>query len=209
VSWQVALNYAGYAAVLLTLAAFFMTDTIRLRQLALASNVAFALYAFGVHLYPTMVLHLALFPLNAVRLRQLLRERDLIERALQASDVSASWLTPFMGRRHYPAGTIVFRRGDAADCMYFLAEGRLLLEELGLELHPGALIGEIGLFSPAGTRTQTARALDDVAMYVMRRDEALALYRRDPGFGIYLVRLITSRLVDDLAAAEAHRAEHP
>jgi CRP/FNR family transcriptional regulator, cyclic AMP receptor protein len=209
VDWQVVLIYAGYAAVLLTLAAFFMTDTIRLRQLALASNVAFALYAWGVHLYPTLVLHLALLPLNAVRLRQLLREKDLIERALQASDVSPAWLTPFMGRRRYAAGAILFRRGDAADCMYFLAEGRLLLEELGLELHPGALIGEIGLFSPAGTRTQTARALDDLLTYVLRRDEALALYRRDPGFGIYLVRLITRRLVDDLAAAEARRAEHP
>lgn len=206
-SWQDVLSYAGYAAVLLTLAAFFMTDTIRLRQLALGSNVAFALYAWGVHLYPTLILHLALFPLNAVRLSQLLREKDLIERALQASEVSPAWLKPFMAHRRYAAGTILFHRGDAADCMYFLADGRLQLEELGLELHPGALIGEIGLFSPAGTRTQTARALDDVVTYVMRRDEALALYRRDPAFGIYLVRLITTRLVEDLAAAEAHRAE--
>jgi CRP/FNR family transcriptional regulator, cyclic AMP receptor protein len=209
VSWVVILNGAGYAAALLTLAAFFMTDTVRLRQIALASNVAYALWAGSVHLYPTLMLHLALFPLNVYRLSQLLRERELIARALAASEVSPAWLKPFMDRRRYAAGAVLFRRGDPADCLYFLADGRLLLEELGVELNPGVLLGEIGIFSPAGTRTQTVRALDDIVMYVMRRDEVLALYRRDPAFGIYLVRLITSRLVEDLALVSPAPASPP
>jgi len=209
VSWVAILNGAGYAAALLTLAAFFMTDTVRLRQIALASNVAYALWAGSVHLYPTLMLHLALFPLNAYRLSQLLRERSLIERALAASEVSPAWLQPFMDRKRFAAGAVLFRRGDPADCLYFLAEGRLLLEELGVELTAGALLGEIGIFSPAGKRTQTVRALDDIVMYVMRRDEVLALYRRDPAFGIYLVRLITSRLVEDLALVSRAPASPP
>jgi CRP/FNR family cyclic AMP-dependent transcriptional regulator len=209
VSWLVILTGAGYVAALLTLAAFFMTDTVRLRQIALASNVAYALWAWSVHLYPTLLLHVALFPLNAYRLSQLLRERRLIERALAASEVSPAWLTPFMGRRRYAAGDVLFRRGDRADCLYFIAEGRLLLEELGVELAPGTLLGEIGIFSPDGTRTQTARALDDLHMYVLHRDEVLALYRRDPAFGIYLVRLITTRLVDDLTRVSRRSAASP
>jgi hypothetical protein len=209
VSWPVALTGAGYVAALLTLAAFFMTDTVRLRQIALASNVAFALYAAGAHLYPTLALHVALFPLNIYRLSQLLRERRLIERALEASEVSPAWLKPFMERKRFSAGSVIFRRGDAADRLYFLAEGRLVLEEIGVELMPGALLGEIGIFSPDGTRTQTVRALDDVVLYVMRRDEVLALYRRDPAFGIYLVRLITARLVDDLARVTRSPASPP
>jgi hypothetical protein len=203
------MSFAGYAAALLTLAAFFMTDTVRLRQIALASNVAYALWAGSSHLYPTLFLHVALFPLNAWRLRQLLRERGLIERAMAASEVSPAWLTPFMERRRFVTGTVLFHRGDPADGLYFLAQGRLVLDELGIELHPGALLGEIGIFSPDGKRTQTVHAAETSIVYVMRRDEVLALYRRDPAFGIYLVRLITSRLVDDAAKVSAPPSPSP
>jgi len=203
------LNYAGYAAALLTLAAFFMVDTIRLRQIALASNVVYALWAGAGHLYPTLVLHVILFPLNAWRLSQLLRQRNLIKRALTASEVSPAWLAPFMDRRRYTAGTVLFRRGDPADCLYFVASGRLEVEELDIVLQPGALLGEIGIFSPDGKRTQTVRALDNAIVYVVRRDEVLALYRRDPAFGIYLVRLITTRLVQDVAKVSESGASPP
>jgi CRP/FNR family cyclic AMP-dependent transcriptional regulator len=203
------LNYSGYAAALLTVAAFFMRDTIRLRQIALASNVAYALWAGGAHLYPTLFLHVTLFPLNAWRLSQLLRERRLIERALAASEVSPAWLAPFMERRRYAAGTVLFRRGDPADALYFVASGRLKVEELDIVLQPGALLGEIGIFSPDGMRTQTVRALDDATVHMMRRDEVLALYRRDPAFGIYLVRLITSRLVQDAAMVSESGSSPP
>jgi CRP/FNR family transcriptional regulator, cyclic AMP receptor protein len=207
--WDAVLYGAGYVAALLTLAAFFMKDTVRLRQLALASNVAYALFATEMHLYPTLLLNVALVPLNAVRLGQLLRERRLIRRALEASDVSPAWLMPFMDRCRVPAGTVLFRRGDPADRLYFLAEGRLALEELGVELGPGALLGEIGIFSPDGKRTQTVRALEGVVLYELRRDEVLALYKRDPGFGIYLVRLITARLVEDLERVSPSPASPP
>jgi hypothetical protein len=203
------MSFAGYAAALLTLAAFFMTDTVRLRQIALASNVAYAIWAGSTHLYPTLALHVALFPLNAWRLRQLLRERTMIERAMAASEVSPAWLTPFMDRRRFTAGTVLFRRGELADGLYFLAQGRLALEELGIELHPGALLGEIGIFSPDGARTQTVRAAETSIVYVMRRDEVLALYRRDPAFGIYLTRLITSRLVEDVAKVSPPASPSP
>lgn len=207
--WLSALSWSGYAAGLLTLTAFFMKDAVRLRQVALASNVAYIVWAGSAHVWPTLLLHAALLPLNAVRLAQLVRERRAIQRALSASEVSAEWLIPFMGRRRYAAGEVVFRRGDPADALYFLVSGRLVLEELRIELHPGALVGEIGIFSPTGTRTATARALDDLEIRVMQRDEALALYRRDPAFGIYLVRLITGRLVDDLTKLSPSGASPP
>lgn len=208
-AWLQILNYAGYLGALLTLAAFFMVDTVRLRQVALASNVAYVLWAATMHFYPTLLLHAALFPLNVWRLSQLLRERGLIERALAASDVSPAWLAPFMERKRIGAGTVLFSRGDPADALYFLDAGRLVVEEVGIELQPGVLIGEIGLFSPDGTRTQTIRVLDDAIVHVLRRNEVLALYRRDPAFGIYLVRLITARLVEDAAKAGAPTVSPP
>ncbi len=203
------LSYAGYVAALLTVAAFFMKDTVRLRQIALASNVAYAAWAAAAHLYPTLLLHCVLFPLNAWRLSQLLRERGMIERAMNAGDVSPEWLKPFMDRRRFTKDAVLFRRGDPADGLYFLADGTLRVEELGVELYPGALLGEIGIFAPDGTRTQTVRAAEASIVYVMRRDEVLALYRRDPAFGIYLVRLITSRLVEDVAKLKASSASPP
>jgi len=190
---------AGYIAALLTFVAFFMKDSIRLRQIALASNVFYALWAGGVHLYPTLILHIALFPVNLVRLVQLVRERRLIDDAIAANDVSAEWLIDFMERRTIAAGTVLFRRGDAADALYFLAGGRLRLDELGIDVAPGALFGEIGIFSPEGKRTQSVSARETSLVYMLRRDDALALYKRDPSFGIYLVRLITRRLVEDIA----------
>jgi hypothetical protein len=196
--WSV-ISDAGYIAALLTFVAFFMKDSIRLRQIALVSNVFYALWAGGVHLYPTLILHLALFPVNLVRLIQLTHERRLIDNAIAANDLSAEWLMDFMERRTIAAGTVLFRRGDAADAMYFLANGRLRLDELGIDLKPGALLGEIGIFSPDGKRTQSVSAAETSLVYMLRRHDALALYKRDPAFGIYLVRLITRRLVEDIA----------
>jgi CRP-like cAMP-binding protein len=92
----------------------------------------------------------------------------------------------------------LFRRGDPADALYFLADGRLRLVELGIDLEAGALLGEIGIFSPDGKRTQSVAATEKSLVYMLRRHDALALYRRDPAFGIYLVRLITRRLVEDI-----------
>ncbi len=200
----------GYAAGLLTFVAFFMKDSLRLRQVAIVSNVFYAIWAADVHLLPTLILHIALFPVNCVRMVQIARERRLIARALATAEISPEWLTAFMDRRRIPAGTVLFRRGDPSDAMYFLAEGRLRLEELGIDLEPGALFGEIGLFAPGGKRTQTVRTTMTCFVYVMRRHEAMSLYRRDPSFGIYLIRLITHRLVEDLEVErERNRAATP
>jgi CRP/FNR family cyclic AMP-dependent transcriptional regulator len=202
VNWSL-VSDLGYVAALLTFVAFFMKDTIRLRQVALASNVCYAVWAFSIPLYAALLLHVALFPVNLVRLVQLIRERKLIEDAIAAVDISPAWLTGFMEKKQIAAGTLLFRRGEPADAMYFLAGGRMHLDELGIDLLPGALFGEIGIFSPDGTRMQTVRASEPSVVYLLRRHDALALYRRDPAFGIYLVRLITRRLVEDLALARA------
>ena len=197
--WHDLAGDVGYVAAILTFAAFFMTDQIRLRQFAIASNIAFIAYGGGSLLWPPLLLHMALLPLNVLRLRKFLHERAIIAHAARATHISPTWLAPFMESHRYPPGTVLFRRGDAADRMYFLAEGRLRLEEIGLDLQPGALLGEIGIFSPAGTRTQTAVAIDDTVALSLTRDGVLSLYRRDPEFGIYLTRLITQRLIDDVA----------
>ncbi|HEX4366150.1 MAG TPA: hypothetical protein VH023_04940 [Rhodopila sp.] len=60
----------GYVASALVLATFSMKSMRALRLLAIASNVAFILYALVADLHPILVLHATLLPLNIVRLAQ-------------------------------------------------------------------------------------------------------------------------------------------
>jgi hypothetical protein len=62
----------GYFAASLVLATFCARTMVLLRSLALASNGAFIVYAVSAHLWPILVLHAAMLPLNAVRLREAL-----------------------------------------------------------------------------------------------------------------------------------------
>jgi CRP-like cAMP-binding protein len=190
-------------AVVLNFAAFVMRDDIRLRQVAIASNIGYVIFGVMAGSWLPVLLHGTLAPLNFIYLRELIRERALVERAMQVNEVSAEWLMRFMHRHDYRAGDVIFRRGDAADRMFFLADGHIRLEEIDREIFAGALLGEIGIFSPAGVRTQTATALTDITTYELHRNGVLAFYRRDPAFAIYLTRLITRRLVEDIAISES------
>ncbi len=67
----------GYVASAAVLATFCMSTMIPLRILALVSNVLFICYGFFGHIYPVLMLHSILFPINLVRLiqfRRLVRE---------------------------------------------------------------------------------------------------------------------------------------
>ncbi|HJW13384.1 MAG TPA: cyclic nucleotide-binding domain-containing protein, partial [Thermoanaerobaculia bacterium] len=95
VNWVVGV---GYLASLLVFCAFYMKTMIPLRCVAIASNVAFITYGFAGRLYPVLVLHVVLLPLNCLRLLQM---RTLIRRVREAArgDMSMEWLIPLMTRR--------------------------------------------------------------------------------------------------------------
>jgi len=63
----------GWAAAALTLLTFLSQDMRRLRALALAANAAFIAYGVAAQLWPVLVLHLVLVPVNLWRLGQALR----------------------------------------------------------------------------------------------------------------------------------------
>jgi hypothetical protein len=63
-----ALNLLGYTAATLVLATFCAKSMVTLRVLALCSNVAFVIYAIAASLWPILLLHAVMFPLNLVRL---------------------------------------------------------------------------------------------------------------------------------------------
>jgi hypothetical protein len=63
----------GWLAAGLTLATFICRDMRRLRLMALAANVAFIGYGAVAQIWPVLVLHLALVPVNLWRLNQAFR----------------------------------------------------------------------------------------------------------------------------------------
>jgi hypothetical protein len=60
----------GWFAASLVFATFCARDMVPLRILAIASNVAFIGYGYLDHLWPIVVVHVAMLPMNAIRFRQ-------------------------------------------------------------------------------------------------------------------------------------------
>ena len=137
----------GYVAAVLVFCTFYMKTMIPLRIVGIASNVVFIAYGFVGGLYPVLILHACLLPLNCIRLFQM---RSLIKRVREASqgDLSTEWLVPLMTRRTFQQGDVLFRKGDAATEMYLALSGSIRLVEIGRTIGPGTLIGEIGVVSP-------------------------------------------------------------
>jgi hypothetical protein len=67
------LDALGYLAAGLVLATFCAKSMVLLRMIAIVSNIAFIAYGFEAGLWPILVLHTAMLPLNLLRLRGALR----------------------------------------------------------------------------------------------------------------------------------------
>jgi hypothetical protein len=63
-------NVIGYVAAGLVFATFCAKDMVPLRMLAIASNIGFISYGFLLGLWPIMLLHSGMLPINIVRLRE-------------------------------------------------------------------------------------------------------------------------------------------
>jgi CRP/FNR family cyclic AMP-dependent transcriptional regulator len=187
---------AAWVAATLVFCTFFMKTMIPLRIVAIASNLAFITYALlGLHygvfgrLYPILVLHSCLLPLNVLRLREL---RRLIAAVRGASDADAlDALVPYMKGEEHPGGDVLFRAGDAPDKLYVIHSGHVDFPELRKRLSAGDVFGEIGLFAPQQVRTVTAVCADDCRLATITGDKVLELYYENPRFGLFLIRLVS------------------
>jgi hypothetical protein len=65
---QIMVNSLGYAASSAVLASFLMRRMVPLRLLAILSNVLFTAFGLLQHIYPVLLLHLTLLPINLWRL---------------------------------------------------------------------------------------------------------------------------------------------
>ena len=198
ISW---VEVSGYVASVLVFSTFYMKTMIPLRVVGILSNVAFMIYAAGGRLYPVLILHAILLPLNCVRLIQM---HTLIKKVRDAAkgDCSTEWLIPYMQSRTRKKG-VLFRKGDAADEMYMLLKGSIRLMDLGVTIHPGTVIGEIGIFAPSRRRMDTAICESDVEVATISNDRVRQLYHQNPKFGFYLINLVTDRLLQNLSKVQS------
>jgi CRP/FNR family cyclic AMP-dependent transcriptional regulator len=201
-SW---LEGVGYLASLLVLCTFYMKTMIPLRCVAIGSNLAFITYGYFGQVYPVLILHVLLLPLNIARLLQIHRLIRDIKRAA-AGGVSFEPMIPFLAKETFRAGQVLFRKGDPATRLYVLDRGSVRLPEIDVSVsEDGALIGEIGLFSPDHERTTSAICETDVVAFVLTEDKVLQLFYQSPRFGFAVIRLVIGRLLADWSATSGAR----
>jgi CRP/FNR family cyclic AMP-dependent transcriptional regulator len=195
ISWIDGVGYLASALVLLT---FCMGTMLNLRAIAIFSNLAFIGYGLGAGIYPVLILHVILLPLNTMLLIQmvvLLRKARLAA----ATDLSPSWLQPFMRAKQFKAGETIFRKGDYADSLYMIVSGDVIIPEIDRRLSLGELFGEIGLFSIERHRTASAVAVTDVDSLWISGGDLKKLCERNPGLSLYFLRLTATRMTENAA----------
>lgn len=191
----------GFLAGALYIASHYMKTMVPLRVCEIASNVLFVAYGLLYPSYPTLVLYGILIVLNSLRLYEMLELVKKVRTAAQV-DLSMDWLKPFMHKRSYRKGDVLFRKDDHAEEMFYIVSGTCRVTELGLRLNPGQLVGELGFLTPGRQRTQTVECLEDVSMLVINYDRVSELYFQNPTFGFYFLKLTSERLLQNM-----HRLE--
>lgn len=192
----------GYAAVIVNVGVYLMRTMVPLRIFAVVTNCMFIGYAFLTGGYPTLLLNCILLPLNGYRLAEML---ILIRRTRTAAikhDFDMNFIRPFTRKRKMETGEKLFSKGDEADAMYIIESGRFVLPESGIELSPGAIVGELGLLAPGGLRTQSLVCESSGAVLRLGYQQFKQLYFQNPKFSYYFLQLTTGRLFENLATLE-------
>jgi signal-transduction protein with cAMP-binding, CBS, and nucleotidyltransferase domain len=192
----------GYAAVISSIITCAMKTMIPLRIVSMTCNTLFIIYGFFGGIYPTLVLNLVLLPLNTLRLHQMRKLIQDVEAAASMGETSIDWLKPFMSRRRFRKGDIVFHKGDVADAMYYSVSGRYQLREMNIELPAGQVFGDLGLLAPGNQRTQTIECIEDGEVLTATYQQVKELYFQNPQFGFYFLRLTSERLFDNISRLE-------
>ena len=204
---DITLAHINFANTMALLGAIFFVATLMVRTIVplrivgIISNVFFICYGALAGAVPTFLLYLLSLPINVLRLRQML---NLVRKARVSAqgDLSMDWLRPFMIPRKYRAGEVLFHKGDIAKEMFLTVTGKFLVTEIGVELPPGRMMGELGFVDPKNRRTQTVQCIEDADVLAITYEKLLELYFQNPEFGYYFLRLTTERLMQNIARLE-------
>jgi hypothetical protein len=196
------MDLVGFVASGFVFLTFYMKTMIPLRVLGICANVAFLAYAYLGGLYPVLVLHLVLLPLNALRLHEMVQLTRQVREASHGN-LELDWIKPFSSTKHVKSGAVLFRKGDIARDMYVVVSGRFRLVESGIEVGPTQLIGELAFLSPSGGRTQTVECIETATLLQISYSQVEQLFFQNPSFGFYFLKLIGCRLFQNVERLES------
>lgn len=105
--------------------------------------------------------------------------------------------------KSFPAGAIIFRQGEPAECMYIIRSGKVEVfrevegrEEVALgTLGPEDILGEMGLVEKS-TRIASARALTEVRVMSIDRKMFLRKVHEDPSLAFRVIQKMSRRIRD-------------
>ncbi len=173
-----------------------------LRILAIVTNCALVAFYAASHAWLPLLFQGFALPLNSYRLYQMIVLIGNVREAIRGR-ASMDWLKPFMSERHYRKGDILFAKGELADEMFCTVSGRYLLVELGIELEPAQVVGELGFLAPDNRRTATLECIEAGKVLAITYEQVEQLYYQNPTFGFYFLRLSTERLFENIQTLEA------
>jgi CRP-like cAMP-binding protein len=194
-------NVLGATGAIFYVVSMSMKTAIPLRITSLVSAVCLLGASIMARSLPAIALYALLLPVHSIRLYQML---ELIKkvRAAAGTDLSMDWLRPYMKKRKYRKGDILFHKGDPADEVFLVGKGKYRVIEMDSELQPGQIFGELGLLTPGYHRTQSVECVESGHVLTLPYDELRALYFENPQFGFYFLQLASGRLLEDKARAE-------
>ncbi|HKL65668.1 MAG TPA: cyclic nucleotide-binding domain-containing protein [Roseovarius sp.] len=197
----------GWLAVVLKLATFATHSMIPLRVLAMASSVCFIIYSGVFHVWPLLVIELILLPMNAYRLYEIIALRRLVTHMTDESEPDFSAAMAYGKKRVIEAGDVIFTKGDPVDCLYYLAEGRVEIEDQNVTVAAGKIFGEMAFFNSSAERSATVRCLEDTVVYELDEKRFTRLQYEDPKFAMSVMRTVTKRLVANAAQTQEAQPE--
>src|SRR5713226_9614410 len=200
-------NMFALIGVIFFVATLLMQTMVQLRIANMVGCAFFAGFGALAGNVSTFLLYLLLLPINAFRLRQML---NLVKKARSATqgDTSMEWLKPFMTERKYRKGDVLFKKDDAANEMFLTITGKFLVTEIGIEIPPGRLMGELGFLSPNNRRTATVECTEDGLVLTITYEKLLEIYFQNPQFGYYFLVLTSQRLLENISRLEAIIAQN-
>jgi hypothetical protein len=191
-------NLFAVVGAVFFVATLLMQTMVPLRVANMIGCAFFAMFGALTANVSTFLLYLLFIPINAFRLRQMLK---LVKKARNAAqgDMSMEWLKPFMTERKYRRGDTLFNIHDAANEMFLTVTGKFLVKEINVEIPPGRLMGELGFLTPNNRRTGTVECIEDGQVLTITYERLLEIYFQDPQFGYYFLVLTSQRLLENIS----------
>jgi CRP/FNR family cyclic AMP-dependent transcriptional regulator len=192
-----ALELLGYFGGVLIFSTFYLKTMIRLRIVAIASNLVYIAYGALGGLVPILLLHALLLPLNVWRLIEVKQLVRRVRASAQNGTTAPELIVPYMQQIKLKKGEQVFAKGDNADCVYYVFRGSARLLGKNIVVPEGQMMGVMGIFSSEHRRTDTALCLTDVELGVINKNRILELFYQNADFGAFLIRMIAERAALD------------